>query len=610
MLVKTGNFKDFGAKVCGDEIIITFAVSKETKKTVLHVYDKSSEKSIKTVEVTDEFKMGRVCSISLSGVDYKKICYLIEEDGKLSLDPYATEVVGREKWGDASRVEVGFKVYSGIADVNASWNDTAVKVAPKDMVIYKLHMRGFTMNHGLSKGMQGNHLGLIKLIPYIKELGVTSVELMPVYDFEDQFHESHTSISPKGEKVVEEVALNKTNYWGYGDALYMAPKASYFKNETPLNGLRTLVSEFHKAGIEVILEFAFTDKCTDEYIVDVLKYYVNVYHIDGFHLIGIVPVEKIAMNPYLDGTKLFFEDASSELLCKETNKHIFIYNDAYTCVLRQIQNHMNGSMVQFANHSRRQNASYGFVNYGANVTGFTLLDSYSYGEKHNQDNGEDNRDGNNNSFSNNYGIEGKTNNKNVNRIRLLQVRNAIVSTLMTQGVPLINSGDECLNTCIGNNNPYCQDNKTGWVNFSKSKEALETLRFVKAIIEFRKNHKCVHPDTAMELNDFKSLGFPDMSYHGTEPWMMTIGEEQKALGILYNGAYATEDEDVYVCYNFGYDVVKLALPRLAPGKRWRMVINTADYTVDSDFVPKDIDNQETVDVAGGSISILVGTKVK
>lgn len=610
MVFKAGDFKEFGARVSGDEIVITFAISKDAKKAALHIYDKSSKKCLRALEITDEYRFGRVCSVSITDADYSKLCYLIEEDDKLFIDPYSTEIVGREFWGDIDRAEKGYKVYSGICDINAKWEDTPVDIKSSDMVIYKLHMRGFTMNHGLSRGMQGNSNGVIKLIPYLKEMGVTSVELMPIYDFEDQMHETRTEISPKGKKTQVEVSLGKTNYWGYGDAAYMAPKAAYFKDEAPLDGLRRLVAEFHKAGIEVILEFAFTGKYSDKYIIDTLKLYKKVYHIDGFHLMGVVPVERITEDPFLEDTKLFFEDAPREILCAEAKKRIFIYNDAFTCVLRQIQNHMNGSMVQFANHSRRQNNNYGFVNFAANVTGFTLIDSYSYGEKHNQENGEENRDGNNNNFSSNYGIEGKTNNKNVNKIRLVQTRNAIVSTLMSQGIPLINSGDECLNTAGGNNNPYCQDNKTGWASFSKSKDALETLRFVKAIIEFRKNHKCVHPEGAMELNDYRSLGFPDMSYHGVEPWMMMIGEEQKSLGILYNGAYAAEEEEVYVCYNFGYDTVKMALPRLAPGKRWRQVINTAEYNEESDFSPKPIHDQESVEVAGGTISILVGQKVK
>lgn len=609
MTVTTGNFKEFGARVCGDSVTITFEISKGTSKPVLHIYDAETKNSIIDIEITKEYCFGRVCSVCLNNVDYKKICYLIEEDGKLFTDIYSSQIIGREVWGDTERQQNSFMVYSGICDTNEAWEDVSVDIAPCDMIIYKLHMRGFTMNHGLSNGMKGNANGVIKYIPYLKEMGITSVEIMPIYDFEDQFHETRIMISPKGQKTVEEISLDKTNYWGYGDASYMAPKAAYFKDETPLKGLRKLVSEFHKAGIEVILEFAFTDKCSDIYIIDVLKYYKNTYHIDGFHLMGMVPVDRIVASPFLENTKLFFEDVPRELLFEETNKRIFIYNEAFTCVLRQIQNHMNGSMVQFANHSRRQNKNYGFVNYAANVTGFTLLDAYSYGEKHNQANGEDNRDGNNNNFSSNYGVEGKTNNKAVNRLRLVQVRNAIVSTLMTQGVPLINSGDEVLNSCQGNNNPYCQDNKTGWVSFSKSKDATELLRFVKEIIKFRSAHKCVHPDNAMELNDYRSLGFPDMSYHGTEPWMMLIGEEQKALGILYNGGYASEDEEVYICYNFGYEAVKIALPRLAVGKRWRQVINTADYNEESDFVPKAIHDQESIEVSGGTISILVGMKV-
>ena len=478
------------------------------------------------------------------------------------------------------------------------------------MVMYKLHMRGFTAGMGMSQGKIGTYKGLLSKLSYIKSLGITSVEIMPVYDFEELFLEKKMNISPKGKISEVTEYTGKNNYWGFGIADYFAPKASYFGGATNASdGLRDMVSTLHKNGLEVIMEMAFAAETSDEIMLDCIKYYVKYFHIDGFHIVGCnAPIERIAKEPYLSSTKIFYEYIPEEILCSEKGKkHLFVYNDSFMNVTRQIENHMNGSMVQFANHMRRQNGAYGFVNYMANVNGFSLWDSYSYGEKHNFDNGEDNRDGTNNNYSFNYGVEGKTTNRAINANRFREMRNAFTSLMLAQSVPLFVAADEAACTHLGNNNPYCQDNKVGYTVFSKTKSKDSLTKFVKQLVEFRKNHKCFRIETPFLMNDYRHLGLPDMSFHGTEPWMMSIGEEQKALGVLYNGAYVKESEDVFVCYNFHYDSVDMALPLLSPGKRWRLCFNTAEY-IDEDFSPKPIHDQQSIKVPGNSISVLVGVK--
>ena len=358
------------------------------------------------------------------------------------------------------------------------------------------------------------------------------------------------------------------------------------------------------------MEMAFAKDTPAEMMLECLRYYVRYFHIDGFHIVGCNgPIERIAIDPFLADTKIFYEYIPEEILFKESGKkHLFIYNDSFMNVTRQIENHMNGSMIQFANHMRRQNSAYGFVNYMANVNGFSMWDSFSYGEKHNFDNGEDNRDGTNTNFSFNYGIEGKTTNRMINANRFREMRNAFTALMLAQSVPLFVAADEVAATHLGNNNPYCQDNKMGYTVFSKTKSKEELRSFVKELIAFRKNHKCLRSEEPFLMNDYRHLGLPDMSFHGTEPWMMSIGEEQKALGVLYNGAYVDESEEVFVCYNYHYDSVNMALPLLAPGKRWRLCFNTAEY--DGDFSPKPIHDQQSINVPGNSISVLVGIKVK
>ncbi len=614
MKVIKGDFGDFGPRIKGkDTVIFTLSIGASTEIASIELFDKATKKRIQEINLSKEFSVGRVFSVEVSGISPDEVCYLIKEDGTEYVDPFATSIVGRDKWADVSaRSKNKFQVYGGITNIQKQWKDTPVNIEPTDMVLYKLHMRGFTYGFGMSEAKAGTYKGVISKLNYLKEMGVTSIEIMPIYDFEELFIENKINISKNGHRVNTPEFINKINYWGFGEANYFAPKASYFGGENNcLEGIRSMISSIHKAGMEVIMEMSFSNETSDDCVLECLKYYVQYYHIDGFHLIGCTaPIKRIASEPYLADTKIFYEFIPEEILCSESGKkHLFIYNDSFMNVTRQIQNHMNGSMVQFANHMRRQNQAYGFVNYMANVNGFSLWDSYSYGEKHNVDNGEDNRDGTNNNYSFNYGLEGKTNNKTINANRFRQMRNAFAALFLSQSVPLIVAADEMAASHLGNNNPYCQDNKIGYTVFSKTKNKTTLQKFVKQLVEFRKNHKCLRPEHPFLMNDYKHLGLPDMSFHGSEPWMMSIGEEQKALGVLYNGAYVGEKEEVFVCYNYHYDDVSMALPLLSPGKRWRICFNTADYNDKSDFKPKPIHDQQTILVPGNSISVLVGVKV-
>ena len=613
MKATRGDFRDFGSRIIKkNSINITVSIAPTTKKAAILLFDKASKKKLSCIELTQEYSMGRVYSVDISDIDVDKICYLIKEDEKAYIDPYATAVIGRDTWADEKgRKPYDYKVYSGISHLEKPWKDTNIYIEPTDMVIYKLHIRGFTAGMGMSASRVGSYKGVLSKLAYLKELGITSIEFMPLYDFEELFLESKMVISPKGKVSETTEYTGKRNYWGFGEASYFAPKASYFGGaDKCVDSMRDMISTLHKNGFEAIMEMAFSKDTTHEMMLECLKYYVKYFHIDGFHIVGCnAPIERIADDPFLSDTKIFYEYIPEEILCKEAGrKHLFIYNDSFMNVTRQIENHMNGSMVQFANHMRRQNSAYGFVNYMANVNGFSMWDSFSYGEKHNFDNGEENRDGTNNNFSFNYGIEGKTTNRIINANRFREMRNAFTALMLAQSVPLFVAADEAAATHFGNNNPYCQDNKTGYTVFSKAKSKEELTGFVKELIKFRKNHKCLRGETPFLMNDYRHLGLPDMSFHGTEPWMMSIGEEQKALGVLYNGAYVDENEEVFVCYNYHYDDVNMALPLLAPGKRWRLCFNTAKY--DGDFSPKPIHDQQSINVPGNSISVLVGIKMK
>lgn len=606
MKIRIGDFESYGTKETADGMMFTFFV-REDQPCAICLYDRRSKKLIQTIDLSGAYRIGQVYSVEILGRHWERCCYRIRCGEHFFVDAYARSIVGREKWKDASRIGADDGLYGGFVSGGQEIAAPRHFIEAGDMVMYKLHMRGFTMQHGYKASEKGNDAGLIAGLPYLQRLGVTSIEFQPIYEFEEVFCEKKTLLDEKGISHTRWQTLDKTNYWGYGNAYYFAPKASYFGGRHAVERCRVMIQKIHEAGMEVILEMAFASEVPQDMMLDCLWYWVRYYGADGFHLLGCnIPIKRIAGSYRFRHTKIFCENLPEEILQEQKGKkHIFLYKDDFQYVGRQLQNHMQGSMVQFTNYLRRQNVSYGFVNYMANTTGFTLLDSYSYGEKHNRDNGEENRDGNNFNCSFNYGAEGATKNKQIQKMRFQQVKNGLCMTFLSQAVPLLVGGDECLNSQEGNNNPYCQDNRIGWVQYqNRSSDAKALGIFVKNLIAFRKEHRVLRQENAMCFNDYKHLGMPDLSYHGAEPWLMQVGDEQKAIGILYAGAYAGEAEDVYVAYNFHYERARIALPRLSQEKRWMQVMNTADH-IGQTFEPVALEEQGHVEVAPQSISILI-----
>ena len=609
--LERGDFNKLGTKRCGGSVTFTFSVKRKAPTQIL-LYDRHSKELSYGIELSDEFRMGRMYSVTVEGLDWDNLCYLYSLDGAEFLDPYAAKICGREKWMDESRQADGYRVYGGFTSDRAwpeDWDDDSCpEVAPCDTIIYKLHMRGFTMDHKLHADKKGNYKGIIDRIPELLELGVTSLEFMPIYEFEEVRFRSHKVMEKSGETttVVEEPYA--TNYWGFGEGSYFAPKASYFGGEYADCHMRQLVQFLHNEGLEIIMEIAFTGEESDDFIMAVLLYWRREYHIDGFHIVGVgLPSERIADDPFLGESKIFYDSFPDDVLYgEEEDKHLFVYNDSFVYPMRKLQHHMDGSMADFAGLMRRQGEHFGYVNYAASNTGFCLIDAYSYGEKHNIDNGEDNADGSNYNCSYNHGVEGSTPKKNINRQRRIYARTALTSVLLSQGIPMIYAGDEVLNSQSGNNNPYCQDNSVGWTNFSKKKSSQQFREYIRHIIQFRNEHPVIHCEEPMHENDYRSFGFPDLSYHGREPWVMGIGAEKKAIGIYYSGYYGPcgPESDILLCFNFYYGEETFACPTPGSGHQWYFVTNTAD----EEYVPatEPLDNQSQIIVPPGTITILEG----
>jgi glycogen operon protein len=330
------------------------------------------------------------------------------------------------------------------------------------------------------------------------------------------------------------------------------------------------------------MEMWFDERMNQNRVIDALRYWVRTYHIDGFHLLGPqVPVTAVAQDIMLSRTKIFCDGFEPFLLeDKEAYRHLFVYNDEYLYPVRKILNHIGGSLEEFLGEQRRQHPVLGYVNYIAGSNGFTLYDMFAYMEKHNQANGEDNCDGVTWNFSSNCGIEGRTTNRYVTALRERQLLNSIAILLCGQGVPLIHSGDEGGNSQDGNNNAYCQDNKTGWINWKKMAKYSWLTDFVRQMIAFRREHPIISLDVPMQMNDYRRLGYPDMSYHAENAWQNDFSGDRMAAGVMYFGKYAStesleDDGFIYVGYNFHAGLQHLALPKLPEEKKWYLYMDTS-----------------------------------
>ena len=620
--IKEGNYNKFGVCVAEDGYIFTFAGEKE-QECYIRIYNKANQ-LVERILVPKSYCMGAVRSVFVSGLKEKELRYNYEIDGEIITDIYADKIIGREVWNDAKRAEVQYAVYCGKECQDFEWEeDDFPEVPRKQMVMYKLHARGFSMDGGAKGKKRGTFAAISDKIDYFKSLGVTTVELMPVYEFEEIVLEQKPDMPDyiKWQANAQDVILPEIggikavglNYWGYGPGNYYAVKSSYASSGNASRELKEVIKELHKNGLECVLEMFFPSGMNQNIILSILRYWVREYHVDGFHLLGdSVPVKAACQDMFLSRTKLFCTQFDGEMYHVEKSyPNLYVYNDDYIYPARKLLNHIGGSLEEFANQQKKQSTQIGFVNYIANNNGFTLMDTFCYQDKHNEANGENNTDGNNWNFSSNYGVEGKSSKRYVTEIRKRQMLNAFSMQFMAQGVPLIWAGDEMCNSQSGNNNAYCQDNKTGWLNWKKDEKNVWLTDFVSKLAAFRKAHPVLTQDEPMRLNDYGRKGCPDLSYHGANAWLSGFYQENTALGIMYCGDYAkkedgTNDDYIYVGYNFHSGLNHLALPKLPDKKKWYMVMNTLN--ADSPFVEKEVclENQQLFEIKAQTAVILIG----
>ncbi len=473
--------------------------------------------------------------------------YDFEADGEHFIDVAAREITGRSAFGKKPGKIRGRFDFRDFDWTDEHWQ----RLSQREMIIYQCHVRGFTKHASSGVAHPGTFLGLVEKIPYLLDLGVNTLLLQPIYDFDEKIREE------------DGTDTGKINYWGYTkDAYYFAPKAGYATGETsPAYEFYQLVKALHEHGMNIILDMYFPDQAP-EYVVSCLRYYALRFHVDGFKLhAGSIDVDQLRVDPVISHC-LLLGGADPDFLITARR---FLKSD-------------EGQAEAFCRHFRAQadDASDSTVLvHGITMhDGFTLQDLVSYDMKHNEANGERNRDGADYNYSWNCGAEGPSRKKEVLRKRTVQRRNAYAMVLLGMATPMLLAGDEFANTQKGNNNAYCQDNLTTWLDWRELDKHTDTYDFVKALIAFRKVHPLYHTDRKLTGMDTQALGAPDVSVHGREPWETTFTHYTREIALMYYGGYYG-GESLYFAFNLHWESHEFFLPSLGPDKGWRMIFDTS-----------------------------------
>ena len=540
-------------------IQLSFATDRENSGVIL--FDRESGEELGRYPFADEPQVGNIHELTIPGYSPEEVSYLFYEDGKPVPDKKAMAFAGADTFGKAKHIHM----YRGILPQNAyDWEgDTFPKLPAEECIMYCMHVRGFTMHESSNVEARGTFAGIVEKLPYLKELGVTTLELQPAYEFPEY------PISFGQESVPEHA---KINYWGYTEGFYYTPKRAYAYSEDATVEFKDMVKALHQNGMELVMQFYFPESFPVTEIGEVLRFWHGEYHVDGFHLKGNdLPVSSLATDACLYNAKLLyesFEEKKLERVSGKRKQRLAIYNDFYLQRLRSFLKSDNSSLLPAVKSMFKNGIG---VNYLSNYYGFTMLDMVSYQEKHNEANGEDNHDGSNYHLTWNCGAEGVCYKIEVQVLRERQLRNAFALLFVSRGIPLIFMGDEFGNTQWGNNNPYCQDNDITWLNWENLKRHEGLHAYVKQLMHLRKENSAL--SLAQEAVKAQWGGLPAMSYHGAEAWKLSLEENTLHLGILLNGEGSMSDH-WYVAINMHWEKQCLALPSVNKNTAWELVCST------------------------------------
>lgn len=657
--IRPGFFRMYGACVASNGVSFTINSHGATRCTLL-LFKPQAPKPYARIPFPDSYRIGDTYSMLVYDIKPDEFEYAFSFDGpyepakgllfneeNVLLDPYSRAVTGQRKWGEKPEGGKDFEYRARVVKSSFDWGNIKQLEQPfEDLVIYETHVRGYTKDKSSGVSAPGTFAGLKDKIPYLKDLGINAVELMPIFEFDEM----------ESARVVDGVQLY--NYWGYNTVSFFAPNTSYaFNEEHNHEGdeLKSLIKALKENGIEVILDVVFNHTAEGNemgpcfsfkgidnnvyymltpdahyynfsgcgnvmncnhpvvrsFIIDCLRHWAVEYRVDGFRfdLASILgrdqngapmanpPIlESLAFDPVLGKMKLIAEAWDAGGLYQVGSfpswNRWAEWNGRYRDDMRSFlkgDDGMAGNAITRITGSRdlyspESRGHKASVNFLTCHDGFTLYDLYSYNEKHNEKNGWNNTDGDNNGHSWNCGAEGETDDPNVNGLRRRLIKNAFAALLCSRGPAMFFAGDEFCNTQFGNNNAYCQDNIISWLDWSRLEEFKEIHDFVRHMIQFRKEHPILR-----KMTKPSSCQFPEISVHNGTPFNATTDYKTKLIGIMYAGRNEedTEDDIVFYCMNAYWEPLVMQLPVLPNGKHWHVDTNTnAEYFDGEDFTEK------------------------
>lgn len=546
------------------------------------LYDKKGEPT--RIPFSDKGKRGSLYGVVLESANDQPFLYVAYNYFRGDLeytDPLAKKIEGLKTFGGGSQ---GKRLTRGsLVSSTFDWGgDEPLCIPYEDTIVYGLNVRSFTMHGSAGVKHRGTFEGVAEKVLYFKELGITAVELMPAYEYDECLYPVNGPFT-KGNRLDEDICENadfRVNCWGYQEGFYFAPKASYSAADPEIS-FQSMVKTLHANGIEVWMQFYFVPGMQPSRILDILKFWVIHYHVDGFRLCGFeLPFALIARDPVLKETKLrstYFpvEEIYGDPSVRPVYRNLAVTNGSFRTDMRRFLKGDENLVNAFLTLHRQNPAVYATINEIADYDGFSLMDLVSYDRKHNEANGENNRDGTDRNFSWNCGMEGESRKRQITELRKRQIKNALTFLFLSQGVPYLFAGDEFGNTRHGNNNAYCQDNETGYVKWKKTKFGMEILDFTKHLIALRKTHAVFHQQNELKVLDYKSVGYPDISYHGAEAWRPDVSYVSRTIGMMLCGSYLEPaDRSFYLGINMHWIDHKLALPKLPKGQMWVPVFST------------------------------------
>ena len=657
--IRPGFFRMYGACVASNGVSFTINSHGATRCTLL-LFKPQAPKPYARIPFPDSYRIGDTYSMLVYDIKPDEFEYAFSFDGpyepakgllfneeNVLLDPYSRAVTGQRKWGEKPEGGKDFEYRARVVKSSFDWGNIKQLEQPfEDLVIYEIHVRGYTKDKSSGVSAPGTFAGLKDKIPYLKDLGINAVELMPIFEFDEM----------ESARVVDGVQLY--NYWGYNTVSFFAPNTSYaFNEEHNHEGdeLKSLIKALKENGIEVILDVVFNHTAEGNemgpcfsfkgidnnvyymltpdahyynfsgcgnvmncnhpvvrnFIIDCLRHWAIEYRVDGFRfdLASILgrdqngapmanpPIlESLAFDPVLGKMKLIAEAWDAGGLYQVGSFPSWnrwaewngIYRDDMRSFLKGDDGMAGNAITRITGsrdlYSPESRGHKASVNFLTCHDGFTLYDLYSYNEKHNEKNGWNNTDGDNNGHSWNCGAEGETDDPNVNGLRRRLIKNAFAALLCSRGPAMFFAGDEFCNTQFGNNNAYCQDNIISWLDWSRLEEFKEIHDFVRHMIQFRKEHPILR-----KMTKPSSCQLPEISVHNGTPFNASTDYKTKLIGIMYAGRNEedTEDDIVFYCMNAYWEPLVMQLPVLPNGKHWHVDTNTnAEYFDGEDFTEK------------------------